>query len=728
MSATTVDGATKGAGQDPKSDILHFGDGHRRFSPKKLAMLLLLILPLLAAVVFMWAMYDPSKSLRSVDLAVVNNDAGINQDGQQANFGESVVEGLLGRDYLSFTQVSAEEAATGLADGKYLFTVTIPENFSKDVATLMNDEPTKPEIQFQFNDFNGTNASVLTGALVPQIKTSVSSSISESYAERLIGGVNQLGDGIKNAAAGSQQLDDGAGKLNDGLGQSYDGTVRLNDGAVQLNDGAIQLSDGTSQLKDGTAELKDGTVRLTDGTSRLVDGTTQLSDGAATLVDGTYQLGDGATQINAGVTKLTDIALPPLQQAQQYVSQLQGVAPALRAIGMNEQADKLEGLLTQLDASNPQNLVDQLGALKDGTGTLAYMLSDPNSEYLGGILRLQDGINQAHDGAQQLADGATQLNDGATRLSDGATQLDDGATRLVDGSGQLRDGTGQLLDGQTQLKDGAGQLKDGTHELSTKLGEGAEAAPSIPNVDASSNQVAVPINYVETNSAPVQYVVDRKDPTVKALSSGASVLFVLVFGFLLMAVAAMSIPHVFGTNRRTAFVGPTLKSFAGLVAVGLIILAILAGGASLVGWSPASKAGIVLAFLGMAGAAAAMNQMLRAVFGRLTGGVAMLALFALGMFSFGGVWPLATVPKIFQFLHPLTPMAYAHDTFVRATQGNLDGTYVTGIIALALFTLIPLGITLLVRANRVRKVRQEFEAAQSASGNGGTPAKESVDA
>lgn len=678
MSSTT---ATKAEHTD---GLLAFRDGHRRLSWKKLAIILLLVLPITAAVVYMWAMYDPSKSLRDVDLAVVNEDAGIEQDGQKARFGDNVVEGLLARDYLSFTEVSADEAAKGLADGKYLFTVTIPQDFSKDVATLMDPEPKNPEIQFQFNDFNGTNGSVLTGALVPQIKTSVSSSISESYAERLIGGVNQLGDGLKEAAKGSKRLDDGASQIDNGLSQAVGGTTELNTGANTLHNGAQRLSDGVNELAGGTGQL--------------VNGTSQLSAGAATLVNGTQRLGAGAGQIDAGVGRLTGTALPALQQAQNLAAQVRPLIPTLRTFGLNEQAARLEGILGQLDANNPENLVSQLQQLKEGTATLHYMLSNPQSEYYGGVLRLQDGINQAHAGA--------------TRLNSGAGQLQSGATQLRDGSGQLAAGTGQLLAGQNQLKDGSTQLKAGTNELSTKLGEGAEQAPTISNVDASSKQVAVPIKYVEANNNPVQLVVDSSDPTVKRLSGGASMLMVIVFGFLLMAIAAMSIPHVFGTNRRTAFVGPTVKSFVGLVVVGFLILAALAAGAAMVGWDPVSKPGVALTFLGMAGAAAATNQMLRALLGRVTGGIAMLALFALGMFSFGGVWPLATVPKVFQMLHPLTPMKYARDAFVTATQGTMDGTYTAAIFALAVFTIVPLAITLAVRANRVRRVRREYEQEQ----------------
>ncbi|AIU31533.1 ABC transporter permease [Corynebacterium ulcerans] len=623
----------------------------RHFSWKRLCAVVFLLLPVVASVVYMWAMWDPTKNLRSVDLAVVNEDAGATRNGEFERYGDKVVKGLLARDYLAFREVDANEAKKGLDSGKYLFTVTIPESFSANVNTLLAEKPTNPEITISYNDFNGTNGSVLTGGLVPKIQQAVSASISESYAKKLLNGVNNLGGGLTRAADGSAKLDEGAGKLQAGLAKGMSG-------AQQLNGGAHQLSDGTSQL---------------------VDGSSQLAAGAGRLAQGTARLGDGAQQIDAGVGKLTDTLIPVLTTAQNAAPQLQQAADALRAIGAVEQANKVQELATKFDANNPDNQVAQLHKLKNGTATLATMLSDPNSEYYGGVLKLKDGIER--------------LNTGAVKLNEGAGKLADGTTKLADGTQQLHDGS---------LK-----LKDGTSQLAGKLGEGASTAPSAKNVEASAKQVSVPIVYKENNSNPVQTVVDSHDPTVKSLSGGASMLIVMVFGFLLMAMAAILIPHVFGTDRRSAFVGPTLKSFAGLAGIGVITLAVLAAGASLVGWKPASAAGIALGFLLTATAAAATNQMLRALLGRFTGGIAILAAFAFGMFSFGGVWPLATVPSFFQVFHPITPMTYARNAFVQASQGELNGSYVVAVLVLLAFTLIPLAITLVVRAARVKKLREE---------------------
>lgn len=67
--------------------------------------MLLLVLPLLMAATFMWSMWDPSKSLPNVPLAVVNHDAGTEANGEQMDIGGQVVDGLLSTDYLKFEEV-----------------------------------------------------------------------------------------------------------------------------------------------------------------------------------------------------------------------------------------------------------------------------------------------------------------------------------------------------------------------------------------------------------------------------------------------------------------------------------------------------------------------------------------------------------------------------------------------------------------------------------------------
>ena len=610
----------------------------------------LLVAPLIVAGTMMWAMWDPSKYMRNIDLAVVNEDAGVEKQGTYTNYGDQVVEGLLETGYLNFTEVSKGDGDEGLLKGTYLMVVTIPENFSEQAVTIISDKPVKPEIHFATNDYYGTNGSVISSSLIPQVQTSVENAISKKYADQVIEGLNKLSDGLGTAAEGAGRLDEGAGKLQEGGGRAVEGIAKLDAGAGDLNN-------GTGQLLDGTNRLNDGVGRLSDGAAQLDDGAAQLADGSDKLLAGTGRLADGAGQIDGGVNQLTGMLIPVLKQAQAVAPALLQLVDVLRGLGMQQQAEQLYSLVSKLDPAASGNMVAQLEKLSAGTGQLYYNLADPNSEYLGGMMALNDG-----------------------------------AHRLSDGSQQLRAGVGELSDGAVQLQDGMDQLKAGANELATKLADGAAKAPSITQPDTSAQNMAVPINFTSSNLHPVQTVVDPVDPTQKNITGGVSMLFVLVFGFLVMLLVAMTLPYYLGRRGESATspVRGILAAFGVVAGLNFLVLAFMAFMSSTMGWSPASWPMMLLVIAAIAAVGAATYQFFLVTFGRKIGAIFAVGAFALGIMVFGGVWPVAAIPRPLSMLHPFHPMSYAKNAFTRATDGIHDGTFWAGIAVLFIVTALAL--------------------------------------
>ena len=668
----------------------------------RIVLVILLVIPLLLAATFMWAMWDPSKALPNVPLAVVNHDKGADANGEFRVVGDEVVKGLLETDYLNFNEVSDDEAQEGLTKGDYLFVVTIPEDFSERTVSLISDNPRQSEVMVQYNDYGGTNGKVITSSLIPQLQAQVASTITQNYANETLTGLNSLGDGIKRAAAGAGQIDDGLIRLQDGAGRAVDGINQVDDGATQLNDGATQLDAGATELNSGAGELNNGAVRLEDGAY-------QLKDGLLTLKDGTTQLGDGASQIDDGVQQLTGTLIPVLEQAQGVVAQITPVIGTLRSLGLNDQANQIESAIGRIDPANPQNAVNELNRLRDGTAQLRYNLTSPDAPYI-------SGVNQLVDGSQQLADGSTELRAGTERLIDGTVRLKDGTTQLTDGTVRLKDGTTQLADGGVQLTDGVNQLKAGSTELKTKLDEGVEKAPTVTQLERSAKQMAVPIIFDEANLHPTQELVDPANPTVKSVESGFSIIIMLVFGYLVMAVLSALLPHVVGrrSESRTG-AGPVLRAFALIFGINLLVMGMFTALSVVLGWRPDNwlAMGGVVALIAASGAA--MFQLFRIIFGRLVGGLFSVGFFALGLFVFGGVWPLPTVPAPLQFLHILHPMSHARYAFIRATDGIYDGRFWVGLMVLLAVTAVSLIISILIYNARRNGAAQELDEDQLAT-------------
>lgn len=638
----------------------------------------LLVAPIIVAGTMMWAMWDPSKYMRNIDLAVVNEDGGVEKQGVYTNYGDQVVEGLMETGYLNFAEVSKEDGDEGLLKGDYLMVVTIPENFSEQAVTIISEQPVKPEIHFATNDYYGTNGSVISSSLIPQVQTSVENAISKKYADQVIEGLNKLSDGLGTAADGAGRLDEGAGKLQEGGGRAVEGIAKLDSGASELNNGTGQLVDGTTRLNEGVGKLSAGATHLDDGAS-------QLAEGSDKLLAGTGRLADGAGQIDGGVNQLTGMLIPVLKQAQAVAPALLQLVEFLRGLGMTDQAEQLYSLVSKLDPTASGNMVAQLEKLSAGTGELYYNLSDPNSEYLGGMQTLNDGTHR-------LAAGTKDLRNGVGELSSGAAQLKDGATRLHDGTGTLKEGTSQLAAGGTELKSGMDQLKDGSSELATKLADGAEQAPTISQPNTSAQNMAVPITFTESNVHPVQTVVNPVDPTQKNITGGASMLFVLVFGFLVMLLLAMTLPYYLG-RRGAAALNPVrgiLAAFGVVAGLNFLVLGFMAIMSASVGWSPASWPMMLLVIAAIAAVGAATYQFFLVIFGRKIGAIFSVGAFALGVMVFGGVWPVAAIPRPLSLLHPFHPMSYAKNAFTRATDGIHDGTFWAGIAVLFIVTALAL--------------------------------------
>lgn len=555
---------------------------------------LLIVLPIAGSAVYMWSMWDPTVYLKHVPIAIVNDDAGVGED----NFGQDVVKGLKEEPYLNISQVDAKEARSGLLEDRYLFTISIPKDFSQKINTVIDPKPQQARINITYNDYNGSAGAFLTGGLVPLVSQSVTASIGQDYAKQVLMGLNGLRDGLIEARNGSQQLDDGA---------------------AQIQDGAHQLADGSDQLLAGTNEL-----------------------------------GAGMKQISGGVDQLADMLVPLLTQVGQLAPTLNGIGDVLVQSGIPDivaQGKKVQEIAATLNVKDSNALVNQLKTLKAGAREVSYNLNDPNAPYRSGML---------------------QLNAGAHELANGTNEL-----------------------------------KAGTNELYAGLAQGVEDAPLIEDLAASSAQMASPYLLAEHNMHPAQKVVG--DITEKVIAPGSSLALVVVIGFLLTAVLSMFLPVSMGrhyeSRAKDAFL-PVLKAAGVNSAVGVLAMGIMAGVSAGIEWDPVhdlAMAGIIIVIGIMAGVAYTFYRML---FGRLVGGIASLVVFMMGLFAFGGIWPLSTTPGLFTVIHPFSPMSYARDAFTLGTDAIFNRTFWVAIIVMILMSIASVVLSGVVRYVRLGELKE----------------------
>ena len=346
-------------------------------------------IPLVISAVYMWALWDPTKKVDEMPIAIVNSDVGFGEGADRVDAGQGVAENLVKSGALGFELVDEQKAYEGLRAGDYYFVIQIPKDFSESLANIATVTEAPALISVTFNDYNTLKASSIGGSAMEKIQQSVLKGVAATTVGTLVDGVQSLGDGLRTAA-----------------------------------DGSTQLADGTTTLREGIEnELAPGVGQATEGAGKLATGAGTLSQGLYTLQAGTDTLGDGATQIADGIERLTGQI--PLAQVEQLLQQAKAALPNA----------------SQLDTVT--ELIEGLKALQAGSRQVANELTDPNAQYRGGLNKLVDGGAQLSSGANELSAGMVKLDAGVAKLADGARQLDEGAGKLSTG---LNDGAEQAPD------------------------------------------------------------------------------------------------------------------------------------------------------------------------------------------------------------------------------------------------------------------------------------------
>ncbi len=389
-----------------------------------LAALGVALTPLAVNAIFTGALSNVDTNLQQVPAAVVNNDQMTTTtaaDGTKStNFaGRGLVTQLTGpgSNGFAWTATNSDDAAAGLADGRYYAVLTIPSDFSASLDTLAGTTPTQGLLDIKTDASHG----YLSGLIASTVASSVQSGFGQQVTAQVVNGIytsfGGVGKSLSDASGGATQLATGADGLASGASQLASGLDQLGSGAASAASGATQLSDGVAAYTNGVTGLAGGLDQLRTGTSGLGGLSTGLND----LSTGLAPAASGLTDLNAAVQQ--DPTVPAYVKAS--LAQLApGVAGA--SAGATAIAAQAAGL-GQLESgiADAANGADQLAA--NGPG-----LASGASGVASGVSQLATGVQQTVPGAQQLATGATQLGDGARTLASG---LQSGADQLQANSG-----------------------------------------------------------------------------------------------------------------------------------------------------------------------------------------------------------------------------------------------------------------------------------------------------
>ncbi|GLZ80923.1 ABC transporter [Actinorhabdospora filicis] len=363
----------------------------RRFSQpvmRKLALGMIVFVPLLYGSLYLWSNWDPYGGLDKVPVAVVNEDQPATVDGKQLNAGDEFVAQLKATPIFKWEFVDADEAKKGMESGEYYFSITVPSDFSAKLASLAGQSPERASIDITLDDANGFIIGMMAETVKSQLQNQINTAAYTTFATTMFGSLGELHTGLADAANGASQLASGSAAASDGAHKLADGLGTLDNGSSQVATGAQQVSDGANQLNGAVQPIAKFAQDALPGV--------QDSMASAAEVSGT---------IDTDINRVKDLACKQDPDGE-ICSRLTGIAG--RADNVN---GTIQGANKTIQSLSPGQIGDAAGK-----------------------------VQQLTDGAKQVADGARQVNEGVGTAKTGADQLAAGTDQLKTGSSQLSSG------------------------------------------------------------------------------------------------------------------------------------------------------------------------------------------------------------------------------------------------------------------------------------------------
>lgn len=495
-----------------------------------LVFLAIITIPTIYTTLFLGSMWDPYGKVDHLPVAIVNEDKPVTYNDETLEVGNEMVDSLKDNDSLDFHFVSSKEAKDGLKNGTYYMVITIPEDFSANASTVLDEHPRKMVLDYETNPGTNYIASKLSETALNKIRTSVADTVTKTYTETVFDQIVTVGEGMTEASDGAGQLADGAIQLADGnntittnLNVLANSSLTFKDGADTLHVGLKKYTDGVAQLDDGSKKLKDGLSTLNNGASALASGVSQLSNGSASLKNGIIQYTSGVSTAQAGADTLNKNSASLTSGTfalQEGVNKLVSKNDALKQ-GVADISDRLGNIITEIDqmsASTPKTTTEvsaqpvdtssasaNVSAASDALGTASSnnqalisaiensSLSEEEKSSLKALANnTQTSIDTASSNVSATKDSISTLPT-STSSSATTTQSESASSDALSTlKGQLTLMKNQIDDKQTGLASDIKNYTDGVKKIQTGLGgDGTLANPGLVNgIAAYTNGVS----------------------------------------------------------------------------------------------------------------------------------------------------------------------------------------------------------------------------------------------
>ncbi|WP_252243934.1 MULTISPECIES: YhgE/Pip domain-containing protein [unclassified Clostridium] len=678
----------------------------------------LCILPSLYAWFNIAASWDPyaQEATSKIKIGVVNKDKGAFILDKDIILGDEVIEGLKENDLLGWQFVSEEEANEAIKKGKYYATITIPEDFSKDMTSIITSDIKKGTIIYTVNEKINAIAPKLTDKGASGVQENVTKSIIETVSKVLLTASKEAGieledqiPKISNVYNMLEEIRSRFGEINETTDLAYDGVVKIKELVKEIQEDMPLIYETLNNTKSLSSEVENFISVSKSG----------LNDMSPTIKGDIKLVSEISKDISSYTNSIIDAINSDTEKAPEMVNNLinkvkslekvnDSVLRFLKALNNISSTKPLDGLINRLETlqgnidkikTSLQSIKDSLDAgnavdlsLLNNIKALADNVASTSKDiYLKFDTEILPQINDIFDSAFKVAENTlTIIEEAEKKLPKVENILDTvykGADKGIEGITFVKE---KLPEAERIINEITDKMKNVTDEKSLK-----ELIDLLKeDVQERTDFLTTPVNLETRELYPMGNYGSAMTPFYSVLSLWVGLL-------LLLSILTV---NTHGEYKFWEIYFGKLMLFMTLALIQSLIVVI--GDLYLLKVYCLNPILLILGMLFTSVVFVSILYSAVSVFGNV-GKVIGIVLLVLQIGGSGGTFPIELTPKFFQIIHPFLPFTYAISFAREAIGGVVGEVLIKDIIILVIYGVTSILIAVFLK-KPINKILEKF--------------------
>lgn len=685
----------------------------------------LCLLPSLYAWFNIEASWDPyaESATSGIKVGVVNKDLGTTLNGKDINVGNTVVEGLKDNKQMGWQFVSEEEANQMVEEGKYYAMLTIPENFSKNLTSIVTDDIEKGEIIYTVNEKINAIAPKLTDKGATAIQEKISKEIVNTVSDTIFGLANDVGIELENQIPKITTIYNSLLDVQGNFGKINDTVNLASQGAGQLKTLVTGIQEDIPMIK----ETVENAQKLSGEVKEFLSASKSSLNNIAPIIKNDIKI---LNEISNDVSKYTNALIDAINAGSENApAMIESLLKKLNSI--NKINDSLINIFETINKFSPgklDNIINKLQTVSSKINSAITALNavkdsiangeQPNLALLNNILDLSNDISNITNDIYNNFDSeiVTKIN---TIFDDAYTVADNAISILSEAEAKLP----QVSELLTTVYKGADRGIEGIEFVKEKLPEAEnminELISEVEGIKDSTDLQDI-VNLLKSDvqkrsdflANPVEIVTNRLFSMGNYGTGMTPFYTVLSLWVGLLLLSSILTVEAHGDYSVTAQYFGKLLLFLSISIVQALIVSL--GDLYVLKIYCANPLLFVLGSIFTSVIFTFIVYSLCSVFGNV-GKVLGIVLLVIQIGGSGGTFPIQLTPKFFQVINPFLPFTYAISFAREAIGGVVQSVLTKDIIVLSIYAVIFVFISIFLK-KPINKLSQGFIESVKKSG------------